>query len=221
VQFCEKKKVVNLIRRKNVLYYFTGNVISGRILKQNQVWPHHLGNTFQICVVAFSGNRNVSVFNSGLFADARCALVVSIYHARARYLSRSLFLSFSLPPLSISLSLPLSFSLSLSLSFHSLSLSLPLYLSLSLSVISREEASFKHLSQLRFLMIAGSKRNLELDKEDSYLKRFFEITMPFCLIETFDIRYSTSNPEANILDAKKLVWSQVNPKLRCTELFLL
>jgi hypothetical protein len=28
-------------------------------------------------------------------------------------------------------------------------------------------------------------------------------------------------PEANILDAKKLVWSQVNPKLRCTELFLL
>jgi hypothetical protein len=29
------------------------------------------------------------------------------------------------------------------------------------------------------------------------------------------------SPEANILDAKKLVWSQVNPKLRCTELSLL
>jgi hypothetical protein len=28
-------------------------------------------------------------------------------------------------------------------------------------------------------------------------------------------------PEANILDAKKLVWSKVSPKLRCTELFLL
>jgi hypothetical protein len=27
--------------------------------------------------------------------------------------------------------------------------------------------------------------------------------------------------EANILDAKKLVWSQVNPKLCCTELFLI
>jgi hypothetical protein len=29
------------------------------------------------------------------------------------------------------------------------------------------------------------------------------------------------SPKANILDAKKLVWSQVNPKLPCTELFLL
>jgi hypothetical protein len=27
-------------------------------------------------------------------------------------------------------------------------------------------------------------------------------------------------PEANILDAKKLVWSRVNPKLRCRKLFL-
>jgi hypothetical protein len=129
----------------------------------------------------------------------------SITLARGISLALSSFLSLS--PLSLSLSLFLSLSLSLYLSLFILSLSLPLYLSLSLSVISREEASFKHLSQLRFLMIAGSKRNLELDKEDSYLKRFFEITMPFCLIETFDIRYSTSNPEANILDAKKLVWS--------------
>jgi hypothetical protein len=30
-----------------------------------------------------------------------------------------------------------------------------------------------------------------------------------------------SDQEANILDAKKLVWSQVNLKLRCMELFML
>jgi hypothetical protein len=35
------------------------------------------------------------------------------------------------------------------------------------------------------------------------------------------MKRTKSISEANILDAKKLVWSQVNPKLRCTELFLL
>jgi hypothetical protein len=35
-----------------------------------------------------------------------------------------------------------------------------------------------------------------------------------------EIERKRARPEANILDAKKLVWSQVNPKLGCTELFL-
>jgi hypothetical protein len=41
----------------------------------------------------------------------------------------------------------------------------------------------------------------------------------FDLVETALCR-RLLQPEANILDAKKLVWSQVNPKLGCTELFL-
>jgi hypothetical protein len=109
--------IVYIIIRQNVLYYFTGNVISSRILKKSfkQHIPILFGSNF-----GKHGRSGVSVFylkavrrqtHTGCVCQQRrayqpkqgprttrrplsCALVVSIY--LARYLSRSFFLlSFS------------------------------------------------------------------------------------------------------------------------------